>query len=284
MTKPGRIAGSSRVARAGWGLAMAVLLTAGAGFAASAPPLDITGATKVEYDARTQQYAFRGPRVVIVRGDQRLEARIVLYDAASRRVVLPEGGMVSTPTMQMTADQMTADLGARHVVAEGHVAARMLDEGVWTTLSAARVIADDGPALQQAEASGNVAAARGDQELRGDRILYDRRSRHGTADGHAQFMRGGDRLRADHVDADLATREAEATGHVLLEREGEGMRGSADRATYSERARIAVLSGHAVLTRKHDMVSAEQITMQLDRNVVVAEGHPRIVAFPQETP
>jgi len=270
---------------------MAVILAAGAGLAPEAaggsaespPPLEITGATLVEYDARTQQYTFRGPRVVIVRGDQRLEAPIVLYNAAARRVVLPEGGMVSTPTMQMTADQMTADLGARHVVAEGHVAARMLDEGVWTTLRAARVIADDASALQRAEASGDVAAARGDQELRGDRILYDRRSQHGTVDGHAQFTRGGDRMLADHVDADLAAREAEATGHVLLEREGEGMRGSADRATYSERARIAVLSGHAVLTRKQDMVSAEQITMHLDRNVVVAEGHPRIVAFPQDT-
>ncbi len=274
----------SQVWGAGLALALAIATPAGAGASPEVPrPVDVTGATRIEYDAKTEKYVFRGPRVVVVRGEQRLEAPVVLYDAAARRAVLPEGGTVSTPTMEMMADQMTADLGTQHFLAEGTVTARFLDQGVWMTLRAGRLEADDRPEVQRVEAAGDVVVVRDDQQLRADRIIYDRRTQQGTADGHADLRRGTDHLQADHVAADLAAREAEAIGHVVLDRESEGLRGSADRATYSERTRTAVLSGHAVLARKQDVLTAGQITVHLDRHVAVAEGQARLVAFPEET-
>jgi lipopolysaccharide export system protein LptA len=245
-------------------------------------PVDVTGATRIEYDAATQQYTFQGPRVVIVRGTERLEAPVVVYDAASRRASLPEGGTVSTPTMSLGADQMTVDLGIRHILAEGHVTARFLDQGVWTALTAGRAEADDRPESQLAEASGDAVVVREDQQLRGDRITYDRKSQHGEVLGHAELIRGTDHLWADHVSADLAAREAEAAGHVVLERAAEGTRGSADRATYSERAQAVVLAGHVMLERGRDTLTAEQITLHLDRHLAVAEGRPRLQAYPEE--
>lgn len=269
-----------------WGVALTLALSVPApgGAPPPAPPeVDVTGATRIEYDAKTEQYVFRGPRVVVVRGRQRLEAPVVLYDAAARRAVLPEGGTVSTPTMEMMAEQMTADLGARHFLAEGTVTARFLDQGVWMTLRAGRVEAEDRPEVRRVEAAGDVVVVREDQELHADRIVYDRLTQQGTADGHADFRRGTDRLQADHVAADLAAREAEAIGHVVLDRESEELRGSADRATYSERTGTAVLSGHAVLARKREVLTAEQITVHLDEHIAVAEGQARLVAFPEET-
>jgi len=248
------------------------------------PAVDVTGATLIEYDTATQQYTFRGPRVIIVRDTQRLEAPVVVYNAAARRALLPEGGMLSTPTMEVEADQMTVDVGARYALAEGHVMGRFLDGGVWTTLSAGRIEANDRPAVGRAEATRDVVVIREDQQLRGDRVTYDRRSQHGEVEGHADLVWGTDHLQADHVVADLVAREAEATGHVMLERESEGLRGTADQATYSERTHTAVLSGHVVLRRVRDTLMAEQITMHLDRHVLEAQGRPRLVAFPEAQP
>jgi lipopolysaccharide export system protein LptA len=184
--------------------------------------------------------------------------------------------------MNVVADQMTVDLGTRHVLTEGHVAARFLDQGVWTTLTADRVEADDRPDNQETQAAGDARVVREDQQLRGDRITYDRRTQRGEALGHAEVVRGTDHLWADRVTADLAAQEGEATGHVVLERGGDGTHGSADQATYSERRQAVVLSGHVMLTRGRDVLTAEQITVRVDQNLVVADGRPRLVAYPEE--
>jgi lipopolysaccharide export system protein LptA len=244
--------------------------------------VEVTGASVIEYDAQTQQYTFRGTPVVVVRGLQRLEAPEILYDAAARRAVLPQRGTVSTPTMEMSADRITADLTVRHFVAEGQVTGRFLDNDIWTAVSAGRIEADDRPDLQRAEAAGDVVAIRPGEEVRGDHLVYDRLTRHGLLDGHAVLTRGSDHLHADRLTVDLGTDDAEATGNVLLERESQGMRASADLATYSRREQTAVLSGHAQVTRGRDTLTADRITVDLARNVADAEGQPRIVAYPQE--
>jgi lipopolysaccharide export system protein LptA len=249
---------------------------------ASRPPVEVTGATVIEYDAQTQRYTFRGAPVVIVRGLQRLEAPEILYDAAARRATLLRRGTILTPTMEMSANQITADLAARHIVADGEVTGRFLDNDTWTSVSAGRIEADDRPDLQRAEATGDVVVVRPGEEVRGDHLVYDRLTRHGLLDGHAVLTRGTDHLHADRLTVDLGTDDAEATGNVLLERESQGIRGSADLATYSRREQTAVLSGHAQLTRGKDTLTADRITMDLARNVANAEGQPRIVASPPD--
>ncbi len=250
---------------------------------AQAPaPVDVTGATQIEYDGQTQQYVFRGPRVVVVRGTQRLEAPEIQYDAEKRVAILPRGGILTTPTMSLEGDQITADLGTRHFLGEGRVAGRFLDEGVWTSLHAARVEADDRPDLRRAVATGAVVATRNDQELRGDRVVYDRLTRHGTVEGHAVLTQGGDRLQADQVVVELATDDAQASGHVQLDRTSQQMHGSGDTATYSGRTQTAVLTGQAAVERGRDRLTADRITVHLDRNEAIADGHARIVAYPRE--
>jgi lipopolysaccharide export system protein LptA len=246
-------------------------------------PVDVTGATFIDYDARTQEYIFRGPIVVIVRGAERLEAPEVRYDAGARRAILPRRGILSTPTMRLEADRMTADLATRHFLAEGAVEARFLDAGIWTSLRAQRIAADDRSDLQEAEATGDVVVIREDEELRGDRVIYNRGTRHATVEGHATFTRGIDRFQADRIVADIATRDVEATGHLMLDRASQGMHGSADRGTYSARLATAVLSGGVRLSRGRDLLTADKVTVRLDSNEAIADGHVQITAYPGGT-
>jgi lipopolysaccharide export system protein LptA len=247
-------------------------------------PVDVMGADTIEYDAATQSYTFIGAHVVVTRGDDRLEAPEIRYDGARRRAVLPRHGTMSSPTMGMEADVLTAELGTRHVLAEGHVHGRFLDQGVWATVTASRIEADDRPDLRRVDAAGDAVVVRGDQELRGSRIVYDRSTQHGSVEGRAIALRGGDRLEADHIEGDLATRDGEATGHVVLDRAATHMHGTADRATYSGGSDTVVLIGRAVVTRDRDSMEADRITVHLSANQAVADGHPKIVAYPSDTP
>jgi lipopolysaccharide transport protein LptA len=281
-----------------WAAALAAACLAPASPAAHAQPaaprtpvpVDVSGADKIEYDAATAEYIFLGADVVVTRGDERLQAPEIHYDGARRRAVLPRHGTVTSPTMSIEAYTLTADLGTRHVVAEGHVKGRLLDEGVWATVTAARIEADDRADLRRVDAAGDAAAeavvVRGDQELHGSRIIYDRTTQHGTVEGRAIALRGGDRLEADHIEGNLATQDGEAAGHVVLDRTAAGthMHGTADRATYSGSADTVVLTGHAVVTRDRDSLAADQITVHLRDNRAVADGHPKIIAYPQNTP
>lgn len=253
------------------------------------PPLEVTGATRIEYDDAAQRWSIRGPRVIVSRGTTRIEAPEVLYAERTREVTLPAGGLVATPTLEVRADRIAANLSSRHLTAEGHVAGRFTDEDEspaahnptrdWGTFSADRVEMDDRAELRQIVATGQVVVVRGGRRLSGDRIVYNHRIRQGRIDGHADLAQGSSRLRADQVLADLGRGTAEATGHVLLDH-GD-VHGSADQGTYSEPAQRAVLSGHVTLLRGRDRLTADRATVLLDQDTAIAEGRVELVAYPE---
>jgi lipopolysaccharide export system protein LptA len=253
------------------------------------PPLEVTGATRIEYDDAAQRWSLRGPRVIVSRGTTRIEAPEVLYVERTREVTLPAGGVVATPTLEVRADRIAANLSSRHLTAAGHVAGRFTDEDEssaardtprdWGTFSAERVELDDRAELRQIVAMGRVVVVRGDRRLSGDRIVYNHGTRQGRIDGHADMARGPDRLRADQVFADLGRGTAEATGHVLLDR-GD-VHGSADHGTYSEPEQRAVLSGDVKLVRGRDTLTADRATVLLDQETAIAEGRVELIAYPE---
>jgi len=250
--------------------------------AAASEPVDVVGATEIQYDAATEQYAFRGPQVVVTQGVRRLVAPVVLYTGTTRTADLPEGGTISSPTEELSADHLTAELNARHLVADGHAQGRVLDEGEWTQLAADRIEMRDDADHHDVTATGHVVGTRADEALSGDTVTYDRTTRLAQVDGHASLTRGGDHIQADAISANLGTRDAAATGHVMLDRAGQHVHAVADRATYAGGADTAVLSGHAMLTRDRDVVHADTITMDLAQNRAQADGSVTIVAYPRE--
>ncbi|HET9001905.1 MAG TPA: LptA/OstA family protein [bacterium] len=257
-----------------------------AAVAAPAPPgrpsLEVTGATRIEYDDASHEWMFRGPRVVVVRGTLRIEAPEVRYAEEIQEVTLPSGGTALTPTFEVTADRLQANLRTRHVTAEGHVAGRFSDESepmMWGTFTAHRIEVDDRAERRQFVATGRVVIVRGDRHLSGDRVVYDHQVQQGTVDGQAELARGSDRLRADHVFADLRRHEARADDHVLLDQDG--IHGSADHATYNEPDQTAVLLGNVKILRGRDTLAADRATVLLGRHTAIAEGHVEVVAYPE---
>jgi lipopolysaccharide export system protein LptA len=277
---PGKsgVAGLLVVAALVWGWGSAAVAAAPLG----RPALEVTGASRIEYDDASQEWVFRGPRVVVVRGTLRIEASEVRYAEKVHEVTLPGGGTVSTPTLEVTADRLMANLQIRHVTAEGRVAGRFSDEAVpktWGTFTAHRVEVDDRPEQRQFVATGQVVIMRDDRRLSGDRVVYDHRAQQGTVDGQAELARGSDRLRADHVFADLRRHEARADDHVLLDQDD--IHGSADHATYNEPDQTAVLSGNVKILRGRDTLAADRATVLLGRHTAIAEGHVEMVAYPE---
>jgi len=245
--------------------------------------VEVTGATRIEYDASARRWAFIGPRVVIVRASVWVEAGEIVYHELTREVVLSRDAAVFTPTLEVTADRMTSLLDAQHVTAEGHVAGRFAGEAPqqrWGTFSADRVEVDDRADLQQIVAAGQVVVQGDGRRLRGDRIVYNRLTQQGTADGHVELAQGRDSLRAGHVFADFTRRLAAADDDVLLDY-GD-IHGSADHATYSGEEQTAVLWGHVRVLRSRDTLTADRVTAFLDRDATIAQGHVRLVAYAGE--
>src|SRR5437879_13527790 len=50
------------------------------------PPIDVSGASTIEYEDAAQEWVFRGAQVVIVRGTVRIEAPEILYRAGARQI------------------------------------------------------------------------------------------------------------------------------------------------------------------------------------------------------
>ena len=252
-------------------------------------PVQISGASRIEYDDGSQAWLFRGERVIVTRDTMRLEAPEIRYNGQTRRFDMPRRGTFSMPTLEVTADQITANLAEHHATAVGQVRGRFRlfapparaaeDAGPpWTTFQADQMEADERSDLRQIVATGDVIVVRADQQLRGDHVVYNRGAQQATVDGHADLIFGADRLRADHVAADLPRREVEADGHVLLD--GEEMHGSADKATYVGDGRTAVLSGHVVITRGRDTLTADRVTVHVNEHTAIAEGHPQVAGYP----
>jgi lipopolysaccharide export system protein LptA len=280
----------SRAPRVSAALAALVLAAGGwlgrgaapAAGAAPRPTVDVTGATRIEYDDAAARWVFRGARVVLTRGDVRVEAPEILYAERDREVQLPAGGMVRTAALEVYADHMRADLRSRHVTADGRVHGRFAAEGetaMTGTFTAGHAEADDRPDLRRFVATGGVVVQQPDRRLSGDRVVYDQSAGRGTVDGGAELTRGGDRLQAEHIVADLERHEATAEVGVVLERRD--MTASADHGAYSEARQTAVLTGHVVMHHAQDTMTADRITVLLDQHTAIADGHVELVAYPE---
>src|SRR2546430_16857289 len=70
------------------------------------PPIDVSGASTIEYEDATQEWVFRGAQVVIVRGTVRIEAPEIRYHAGARHIEVLGGGTMSTRHFQAGAHRM----------------------------------------------------------------------------------------------------------------------------------------------------------------------------------
>jgi len=192
-----------------------VLLTGGAAAAAPAPlPLEVSGATYAEYDARNGVWRLRGSPVVITRGATRLEAAEIHYD--ERRAVASATGAVTVrhETLTLRAARAEARLREDLVVADGEVVVTARRDGGEAKLTAARV--EMNLARRRVVATGQPALTQQEALLSAARLEFDEPTQTVAAIGGAELILPEGRLVAGRIDASLNEDRAQARDAVRI--------------------------------------------------------------------
>jgi len=239
-------------------------------------PIEIAGATFLEYDDTTGVLRAEGSPVVVTRGPTELRASRIRYDARTRTVNAAGGVSLAEPGLTLQADTADLALSDNRIRASGHVVMRSVRETDAATLSAMEV--EGSLQTRRFVATGPASVTRGEWILTGRRFEYDDRTRTGVVTGEPMLRYRTATLTAETITFDLAEERARAEGMVRIQR-GE-FRGRAPRADVSGRDGVAVLSGGAQVDRGAERLTAETIEIQMDGSRVTARGSPRLVIMP----
>lgn len=258
--------------------ALVVLAASRAGAQAPrAGSVELGGATRVEIDDARGIWRAEGAPAELVRGDTRLRAPRLRYDARAG-VVAAEGGVeVAAPGLEARADRMELRLADEWLRATG-------DVRLAATQGAApvRVRAPDVQGslrTRRFAATGGVALTRGEAVLTGRRVDYDDGTRTAIATGEPEL-----RLREAILQAQtlvLQADEERITGQGDVRVRRGDLLATAARVDLRLREGAATLAGGARAQRGGDVLVADEIVMALDGSSVVARGSPRLtVATP----
>jgi lipopolysaccharide export system protein LptA len=239
--------------------------------------IDVSGASRIEYDEATGVLAAEGAPVVVTRGRTEIRAPRIRYELRSRLVTGTGGVTVTDPELHLRAATVQFRLDDEHLRAGGDVVVRGAGGADAVVLSAPDVAGS--LQTRQFVATGGVTLTRGEWTVAGRRVDYDERQRLAlvTGDPTARFREATMAARTIHLW--LAEDRARGEGDVRIRR-GE-LVGQAPRADVSAKDRRAVLSGGARVDRGPDRVTADVIEVDLDGSRVTARGGSRLVITPR---
>jgi lipopolysaccharide export system protein LptA len=250
------------------------------GSASPAPPIEISGATRVEYDDRSGQLWAEGAPVVVTRGRTELRAPRVRYDRATRTVSASGGAVLSDPELTMRAQTVAYRLADETVRGAGEVE-MTTGRGEETTALAAPAV-EGSLRTRRFVATGGVRVTRGEWSAEGRQLDYDDRGRTAVLTGEPTARHRDATLRAERITFLLDQEVARAEGGVEVRRGT--LVGRAPRAELFGRDNRAVLAGGARVDRGADRVVAEVIEIDLEASRVTARGGSRVVVNPSPTP
>ncbi len=266
--------------------ALVILAVSAASAAAQAPvpaqrtsgpqPVQITGATYVEYDEATGIWRVEGAPVTVTRGQTVVRAPRGRFDERAR-IVTAEGGVdVIEPGMTLRADAVELRLADERIRARGNVRLVSTRDGQAATLVAPE--AEGSLATRRFAATGGVSITRGEWTVTGRRVDYDDTDQVAVISGDPEVRFKDGVMTADTVTVWVAREQARGDGTVRLRR-GD-LTGSGRRVDMRLREQLATLSGAARVERGRDRLEAETIEVELDRSRVTARGAPRLTITP----
>lgn len=268
-------------------LTAAAVLIAAAAFAASpapaqAPsgpprlPIEVTGATLVEYDDAAGVLRAEGSPVVVTRGQTVVRASRLRYDTRARIVTGSGGVEVTEPGLSLRAQDAELRMADDRIRMSGDVQVRRIRDDGTVTLSAALV--EGSLATRRFIAGGAVTVARGDWAVSGRRVDYDDDSRVAVVTGDPVARLKDATMTARTITVTMADERAVGEGGVVLRR-GD-LVGRAPRVDISRRDNLAVLSGGAQVDRGNDRMTADVIEVELDGARATARGGARVTFSP----
>ena len=258
-------------------LACVLVAVVASGPATAQPPmqLEVTGATRVEFNDSAGVWELYGNPVTVRRGPVVLEAPAVRYSTRDQIVIASSGVSYGDEMLTASAGTVTVWLREGRAVAENEVqVAYRLSEPV--ELRAGRVELLQKPRVLIA--SGAARLARGPWAITADQITYDHPARRAVASGSVQAHTPDGMLGADRVEAQLLAEELIADGHVVITRDT--VEGHAAHAVFRQQAGQAELSGDALVRLGRNAVQAPVITIDLRARRVTATGGAHLVGYP----
>ncbi len=264
----------------GWVVLLAVLwaVVFPGGADAQAPAVvEITAASRVEFEEATGVWTAEGQPVTVTRGRTLLRAPRIRYDQRAR-VVTAEGGVELTePGISLAADAAELRLTDDRVRATGRVRVVSTREDLPVEV---RALEMDGVLRTRTfTATGDVSLTRGDAMLSGRRLDYDDTTRIAVATGEpaARFREAV--VTAETITLVIEQETLRAEGAATVRR-GE-LTGGARRVEVRSREGTIRLVGDAQLARGSDRVTADEIQAALDGSRIVARGGSRVVVTPR---
>lgn len=178
--------------------------------------------------------------------------RVLLYltpDDQVSRVVLTGNAGLESREYAFSADQINADRGSGHVLAQGHVNAFSAPDLIVT----------------------------------GERATYDQRTQYTMVTGHPVASNKAGRLRGDWFELFRASSRAVVHGPVEAEVYGATITGSG--ATIDFKRSTAVFTGSVVVTRRQGTLWADRVTIYYEVRRITAEGttHARFNDLGEDT-
>ncbi|HET8679188.1 MAG TPA: LptA/OstA family protein [bacterium] len=265
---------------------LAVLAVGAVSAAAQAPvpaqrtpgplPVQITGATRVEYDEATGVWRVEGAPVTVTRGQTVMRAQRGRFDERARIVTVEGGVDVVEPGLSLRADAAELRLSDERIRARGNVRLVSTREGQSATLVAPE--AEGSLATRRFAATGGVSITRGEWTVTGRRVDYDDTDQVAVISGDPEVRFKDGVMTAETVTVWVAKEQARGEGTIRLRR-GD-LTGSGRRVDMRLREQLATLSGAARVERGRDRLEAEEIEVELDRSRATARGAPRLTITP----
>lgn len=249
-------------------LALIIMLSLIPAAAGQTPPIEVTGATRVEIDEGTGIWHLTGAPVTVRRGAMLLRAPVITYYTREQRAEARGGVTYADSGAELSSAEATVWLADERLVATGTVNGVLKTEQGETRLRADRLEA--WRKEQRMTATGAVMLSRADMTVTGERIDYDEARRQAVATGRPTVMASGATLTADRIDAALDSEEMTATGHAQLKKDD--IEAAAPNAVVRNREGIATLTGGVVVRRGEMRATAPTVVVNLKTNTVTATG------------
>ena len=239
--------------------------------------VEITGASRVEFEEATGVWTAEGQPVTVTRGRTVLRASRIRYDQRARVVAAEGGAEVTEPGISLAADAAELRLTDDRVRATGRVKVVSTREDPPVEVRAAEM--DGVLRTRTFTAAGDVSLTRGDATLSGRRLDYDDATRIAVATGDpaARFREAV--VTAETITLAIEQETLRAEGAATVRR-GE-LTGRARRVEVRSREGTIRLVGDAQLTRGPDRVTADEIQAALDGSRIVTRGGSRVVVTPR---
>jgi lipopolysaccharide export system protein LptA len=238
--------------------------------------VEISGATRLEYQESGGIVAAEGAPVVVTRGRTVVRAPMIRYDIRTRVVEASGGVEVEEPGLSLRGATAVVRLSDESVRVAGGAVVRSRRDGDESVLEAPQL--EGSLATRRFVAAGGVTMRRGELTIAGQRLDYDDGTTTAVLTGDPQVRYRDATMTAATITANLAQEIARGEGAVRVRR-GEIV-ATASRAEMNLRTRRAVLSGGAAVERGRDRLTAATIDVDLETDRVTARGEPHLVINP----